>query len=58
MTIDLPRIVEQELRELAKKQNRDLSELIEEAVCQYLEATAITDICPADVAETQTKLLN
>jgi hypothetical protein len=38
MTIDLPSVVEDQLRDLAKRQNRDIAELIEDAVCQYLEA--------------------
>lgn len=57
MTIELPRVVEDELRDLAKKQNRDLTEIVEAAVRQYLDAVAITDIGPGDVAATQEKLL-
>jgi len=58
MTIDLPSAVEEQLRDLAKRQNRDIAELIEEAVRQYLQAGAITDIDPNQVAETQAELLN
>jgi predicted transcriptional regulator len=58
MTIDLPSVVEQQLRDLAKKQNRDMAELIEEAIRQYLEAAAITDVSPNEVGETQAKLLS
>jgi predicted transcriptional regulator len=36
MTIDLPSVVEDQLRDLAKKQNRDIAELVEDAVRQYL----------------------
>jgi predicted transcriptional regulator len=57
MTIELPRVVEDELRDLAKKQNRELTEIVEAAVRQYLDAVAITDISPGDVAATQEKLL-
>lgn len=57
MTIDLPSIVEQQLRDLAKRQNRDIAEVIEDAVRQYLEAAAITDLDPNQVAETQTQLV-
>ena len=57
MTIDLPSVVEEQLRELAKRQNRDIAELIEDAVRQYLEAAAITGLDPNQVAETQAKLL-
>ena len=58
MTIDLPSVVEEQLRDLAKRQNRDIAELIEDAVRQYLEAAAITDLDPNQVAETQAKLLS
>ena len=58
MTIDLPSVVEEQLRDLAKRQNRDIAELIEDAIRQYLEAAAITDLDPNQVAETQAKLLS
>jgi predicted transcriptional regulator len=58
MSIDLPRVVEQQLRDLAKRQNRDITELIEDAVRQYLEAAAITDVDSNQVAETQAELLS
>jgi predicted transcriptional regulator len=58
MTIDLPSAVEEQLRDLAKRQNRDIAELIEDAIRQYLEAAAITDLDPNQVAETQAKLLS
>jgi predicted transcriptional regulator len=57
MTVDLPSVVEDQLRDLAKRQNRDIAELIEDAVRQYLEAAAITDVDPNQVAETQAELL-
>ena len=57
MTIDLPTVIEEQLRDLAKRQNRDIAELIEDAVRQYLETAAITDLEPNQVAETQAKLL-
>jgi hypothetical protein len=58
MTIDLHSIVEEQLRDLAKEQNRDMAELIEDAVRLYLEAVAITDLEPHQVADAQTKLLS
>ena len=58
MTIDLPSVVEEQLRDLAKRQNRDIAELIEDALRQYLEAAAITDLDQNQVAETQGKLLS
>ena len=57
MTLDLPSVVEDQLRDLAKRQNRDIAELIEDAVRQYLETAAITDVDPNQVAETQAELL-
>jgi predicted transcriptional regulator len=57
MTIDLPSVVEQQLRDLAKRQNRDIAELIEDAIRQYLEAAAITDVDPNHVGETQAEVL-
>jgi predicted transcriptional regulator len=57
MTIELPATVEKELRDLAVTQSRDVGEVVEEAVRQYLEAAAITDLDAADVAEAQMKLV-
>jgi len=57
MTIELPDAVEEELRSLAVKQGRDLRTLVEEALRQYIEFTAITDLDATDVGETQTALL-
>lgn len=57
MSIELPRSVEEQLRNLATKQGRDVCALVEEAIRQYLESAAITDLDAAQVAETQTKLL-
>lgn len=56
MTIELPASVEQELRNFAVTENRDLREVVEDAVRQYLEAAAITDLEPGDVAAAQVKL--
>jgi predicted transcriptional regulator len=56
MTIELPGNVEEPLRNLAERQNRDIGVLLEEAVRQYLEAEAITDLDPSQVAEAQLAL--
>lgn len=53
----LPRQVEAELRNLAQRQGRSIDALLEEAVEQYLVATAITDVTPTEVAATQEPLL-
>ena len=49
--------VEEQLRNLAAKQGRDVRTLVEEAVRQYLESAAITDLEPTQVAEAQAALL-
>ncbi len=57
MSIELPSSVEEQLRNLAAKQGREVRTLVEEAVRQYLEAVAITDLDATQVAETQAALL-
>ncbi len=57
MSIELPGSIEEQLRSLAAKQGRDVRTLVEEAIRQYLEAAAITDLDTRDIAETQTTLL-
>ena len=57
MSIELPGSVEDQLRNLAAKQGRDVRALVEEAIRQYLEATAITDVDANEVPETQAALL-
>jgi predicted transcriptional regulator len=57
MTVELSATVEEELRRLAVMQNRDISVLIEEAIRQYLESAAITDLDPADIGEAQARLI-
>lgn len=44
---------EEQLKALARKQDRSIEVLIAEAIRDYLEAAAITDLEPADVAATQ-----
>jgi predicted transcriptional regulator len=57
VNIQLPGSVEQQLRTLAENQGRDLGVLVEEAVRQYLEAAAITDLDAHAVADAQAALL-
>jgi predicted transcriptional regulator len=57
MTIELRGSVEEQLRDLAGKQGREVSVLVEEAVQGYLDAAAITDLDDSAVAETQVALL-
>lgn len=57
MSIELPIGVEEQLRTLAARQGRDVGVLVEEAVRQYLEAAAITDVDAGEGAETQDALL-
>lgn len=58
MSIDLPGSVEEQLRNLAVKQGRDVRTLVEEAIRQYLDAAAITDLDATQVAEAQLALLD
>ena len=57
MTIELPSTVEEQLRNLAAKEGRDVRALIEDAVRQYLESAAITDLDATQVAEAQAAML-
>ncbi len=57
MSIELPIGVEEQLRGLAATQGRDVVELVEEAVRQYLEAAAITDVAVDEAADAQTGLI-
>jgi predicted transcriptional regulator len=56
MTIELPAGVEKELQYLAVVQHRHIGELVEEALRQYLEAAAISDLDSFAIGETQIKL--
>jgi predicted transcriptional regulator len=57
VSIDLPISVEAQLRRLAERQRRDVRAVVEEAIRLYLEAAAITDVDPGDLAETQAAML-
>jgi predicted transcriptional regulator len=57
VSIELPSSVEGQLRTLAARQGRDVRALVEEAIRQYLEAVAISDLDATDVAEAQTAIL-
>jgi hypothetical protein len=57
VTFALPKQVEEDLELLAKKQGRAVDELLEEAVTLYIQASAITDTTPEDVAATQEVLI-
>ena len=57
VTVELPKKVEQDLRVLARRQGRSINVLVEEAVEQYLEAAAVTDTTPNEIAATQEALL-
>jgi predicted transcriptional regulator len=57
MSIDLPSGVEAQLRALAAQQGRQLPEIVEEAIRQYIEASSITDVDAREVAETQEALV-
>lgn len=57
MSVELSSSIEAQLRNLAIRQGRKVSALVEDAVRQYIEAAAITDVEPAEVAEAQATLL-
>jgi predicted transcriptional regulator len=57
MTIELTGSVEEQLRDLAGKQGRDVNVLVEEAVQDYLDAAAITDLDSSEVAATQVAII-
>ena len=57
MSIELSDSVVEQLRHLAAKQGRDVHTLVEEAIRQYVESAAITDLVATQVAETQATLL-
>ncbi len=57
MSIELSGNVEEQLRDLATKQGRHVTALIEDAIRQYIEAAAITDLDPSQVAEAQAAML-
>jgi predicted transcriptional regulator len=57
VTIELPGNIEEQLRNLAAKQGRDVRAVVEEAVRQYLDSLAITDLDTTQVAETQQALI-
>jgi predicted DNA-binding protein len=58
MSIDLPSSVEEQLRSLAAQQGRDVPTLVQEALRQYIEGAAITDLEADAVAEAQATLLD
>ena len=57
MTIELHHTVEEQLRDLAARQGREIRLLLDEAIRQYLESAPITDLDAAEVAEAQSALL-
>jgi len=53
MTVHLSGSLENELERLASLRGQGVEFLVEEAVRQYLDAAAITDVSPEDLAQTQ-----
>jgi predicted transcriptional regulator len=58
VSIELSSSVEEQLRNLAARQGRDITALVEDAVRQSIEAAAITDVEASEVAEAQAALLS
>lgn len=57
MTIELSGNVEKQLRNLAASQGREIGDIVEEAVLEYLEAAAITDVQADEIGESQMTML-
>jgi len=57
MTVEFSAQVEKELHDLAERQGRKVQEIVEEAVREYLEAVAITDLASEEIEEAQVKLI-
>ncbi|NBX29749.1 hypothetical protein EBR04_04755 [bacterium] len=57
MVIQVDDRIEQELRRLAGHQGRALADVVEAALRSYIEAEAIADLEPSDVAAAQVELL-
>jgi predicted transcriptional regulator len=58
MTVHLSECLEDELRRLATLRGQGIDAIVEEAVRQYLDAVAITDVTDTDLAATQTRLMD
>ena len=56
MTVHLSGSLEGELERLARLRGQGVEALVEEAVRQYLDAAAITDVSPEDLAQTQSAM--
>lgn len=56
MLIEVAGNIEEQLRDLAFKQGKEVSVLVKDAIREYLEAMAITDLDAADVAAAQVAL--
>lgn len=58
MVIRLPQNIEDQLQMLADSRGRPIDALVEEAIRQFLDASAITDVTAEDVGQTQMRLAN
>lgn len=56
MVVHLPKTLEEWLKRHAESSGRDVPSVLEDAVRQYLEASAATDVSESDIAEAQAKL--
>lgn len=57
MTIHVSTFLEDALRRLAGSRGQDVDALVEEAIRQYLDAAAVTDVAPSEIASTQAALM-
>jgi hypothetical protein len=56
MAIPIPHAGEQRLRQLAATRGQQFDTIVEKAIIDYLDATAITDITTDDVGKAQMRL--
>ncbi|NLX14663.1 MAG: hypothetical protein GXY44_13560 [Phycisphaerales bacterium] len=57
MVIQISPCLENELRRVASQRAQALDDIVAEAVRQYLDAAAITEVTPEDITATQEALL-
>jgi predicted transcriptional regulator len=56
MTVPVSGQLESRLRDLARRAGVGVDAIVEEALRQYLDAAAITDVTDSEIADTQEKL--
>jgi len=57
MVVNISQNLVEALRKRAEAEGRDLGDVIEDAVREYLVSTSITDLSPEQIAETQMAMM-